>query len=259
MESMIIIAILIVAVLFILLAFLATSVYLYVIYQKEKQMRVQREQKLQQQTNEIKIMSAKLESAKTYSSVTSVEIEQIIKSIANSNISDVSIDSDGDINFMFRDKDRDLMPILVKGGSSEQLIAIMFFPVPDDYLLSSIIATNGWNQQTETRSVFAYTIKYNEKNIVILESDLILQGGVGRENIKSWLETFISKINTFETSIISDLQSLGLKDSQLKKSSFWGNVGEFVGSVVKEVAKVVLENPTVLLPANSPYVLDDPN
>ncbi|MBI3173123.1 MAG: hypothetical protein HYZ25_05350 [Chloroflexi bacterium] len=251
---MIIIAILIVAVLFVLLAFLTISIYLYVIYQKEKQTRLQGEQKLQRQANELKVVSAQLESAKTYSSITSIEIEKILKSITNPNISDISIDSDGDINFKFKDKDRDLMPILVKGAGSEQLIAIMFLPVPDDYLFSSIIATNSWNQRTETQSVFAYTINYNDKNIVILESDLVLRGGVGRENIKSWLETYISKINSFETNIISDMQSLDLKDSQLKKNSFWGNLGEFVGVVLGEVGKTVLGeiiNPTVSLPNDS--------
>lgn len=292
MENLVVIAILAVTVLFVLAGLLALAIYLYFVYQKQKQIRAINEQKWQQQVNELKMKSEmearilaekleraarenselqanfmqlkarqeqelrektellakyeneskalaiRLENEKPISIITSSELATIVRGLPNT--SEVYVDKDNDVNFKFRDKDQDFMHVIIKGAGNTQLTAVMPFPMPDDYLFMSVIASNNWNQRLETQNVFAYTVKYDGNNIMLLETDLNLRGGVSRENIKVWLETFISKINLFETSIVSDMQSLNIKDSQLQKNNFWSNLGDFVGSVLGGIGKAVL-------------------
>lgn len=192
---------------------------------------------LAKRDSESRALATRLDIAKTHSTISSADLEQIVKSI--SGISDVSVDRDDDVNFKFRDKDRDLMSIFIKGAGSERLAAVMAFPMPDDFLFMSVLASNNWNQRNDTHGTFAYTVKHNDKNIILLEADLNLRGGTSSDNIKAWVEGFINKINLFEECIVSDMKSLDIKDSQIGTggggSDFWGNVGAFAGELLKRL------------------------
>ncbi len=199
-----------------------------------------------------KALAEKLEMGRTYSVINGSELEKIVRSIPSAQ--DVCLDADGDVSFMFRDQDQDLMSVIIRGAGSPQLVAAMPFAMPDDYLLASVIASNNWNQRVDTQSSFAYTVKYDDKNIILLETDLSLRGGASRESIKAWLELFISKINLFEESVLSDLKSGSIiKDSQIRmngSSNFWGGLASFAGKVLGEALKT-MTLPTIYSLADS--------
>jgi hypothetical protein len=107
--------------------------------------------------------------------------------------------------------------------------------MPADYLLASVIATNSWNQRQESCNAFAYTIQYEDTPLIMLEANLLLQGGIVHENISAWIENFIKNINSFEEVTISAIKELD-KDSKILKSGggFWKAFGEVLSPIVRD-------------------------
>jgi hypothetical protein len=161
----------------------------------------------------------------------------------------ISLDEDGDIVFKYKDKDGDLISVMIECTKPQKLTATTLITLPDDYFLASTLATNHWNQQSDNSDTFSFSTNYQNKTIIFLKSSLFLKGGVTSLNVKMWLENFIEQINQFEDSILSDVNSLG-KDSKLTKgkSAFWNalediatnQLAETVWDLTKATVEVLL-------------------
>lgn len=166
-----------------------------------------------------------------YSEIDLSSLETIVKSI--SNIFDVQKDEDS-VMFKFRDKDKDNVTVIVNEVDEERLVSMLLLPIPDGRLIGSLIGVNNWNQRKDAHGTFAYMSQANDKTYIIIESHLILRGGVDEENIRSWVKNLVNHINPFEAQVISTISEVG-EDSNLLKGNDSGvlsNLGGFVGTVL---------------------------
>ena len=168
---------------------------------------------------------------KTISTISPRDLKKLLQSIPA--VQEVDIDTDDDLIFTFLDKDNDLMAARVVGVNTNQLTIATPFQMPEDYLFSSALAANTWNQQADIGDTYAFAVGGDEVNFVILESDLLLTGGVSSENIRNWLASFLETLDTFEDFFPAEVKELDFRDSQLRKRGFWGAVGSFLGEYNK--------------------------
>jgi hypothetical protein len=165
-----------------------------------------------------------------YSEITIPQLKKIISK--TSNIFDIEEDTDS-VNFKYKDKDQDNVLVIVSEIDDERIVSMMPMNMPDSRLLACLMAANNWNQRQDAHGTFAYIANSNDKYFVIIESHLMLRGGVEEENIRLWIKNLVNHINPFEQQIISTVAEIG-EDSDLLKgngSGLWSAIGEFAGSV----------------------------
>ena len=144
--------------------------------------------------------------------LSNIEVKSMLGHISSA--INVNTDEDGDVVFKYKDKDGDLIHVVITCSKPQELTATTYIMLSDDYFLASTLATNHWNQQSS--DTYSFSTSYQNKIIIFLNSSLFLKGGITSLNAKKWLENFISQINQFEESILSDVNSLG-NDSKLTK------------------------------------------
>lgn len=174
--------------------------------------------------------SPKSTSSKLYAEIDLSSLEKIVKSI--SNVFDVQKDEDN-VMFKFRDKDKDNVTVVLNEVDEERLVSMMAIHVSDGCFIGTLIGVNNWNQSKNSHGTFAYMTQADDKTFVIIESDLMLRGGVEEENLKSWVKNLVNHINPFEELVISTIQEVG-EDSELMKGGngdVWSAVGNLIGGV----------------------------
>jgi|LakMenE01Jun11ns_1017448.scaffolds.fasta_scaffold9835090_1 hypothetical protein len=173
--------------------------------------------------------SPKSTSSKLYAEIDLSSLEKIVKSI--SNVFDVQKDEDN-VMFKFRDKDKDNVTVVLNEVDEERLVSMMALQVPDGCFIGTLIGVNNWNQSKNSHGTFAYMTQADDKTLIVIESDLILRGGVEEENLKSWVKNLVNHINPFEELVISTIQETG-EDSKLlngDSSNVWSILGD-VGNI----------------------------
>jgi dienelactone hydrolase len=106
--------------------------------------------------------------------------------------------------------------------------------IPDGCFIGTLIGVNNWNQSKNSHGTFAYMTQADDKTFIVIESDLMLRGGVEEENLKSWVKNLVNHINPFEELVISTIQEVG-EDSELMKGDngdVWSAFGNLIGGVV---------------------------
>ncbi|MGB5636434.1 MAG: YbjN domain-containing protein [Waterburya sp.] len=168
---------------------------------------------------------------KIYNAIEFSDLEAIINNATG--IANVHTESNN-ILFQFKDKDQDIVGALVYEVDRERLIVALPIPIPDEYQIGSLIAANNWNQQKDAHDTFSYLASIDDKPKIMLESHLLLRGGISDKNIEAWINNFIEHINSFEEIVSSTLASVN-KDSELlrQNKSFFESIGEFVGSAIR--------------------------
>jgi hypothetical protein len=173
------------------------------------------------------------EPVKVFASVNTPELEPIFKSAYN--ISDLRIDDDRDLVLRYRDKDKDLVTAFVTQFDSDRLRVMMAMNLPEDHYIAGLVAATAWNGEKFSHNTFAYVSKAGDKLVILLESHLLLRGGVTEENLRAWIENFIRSINPFETKVQEVLPSVG-DDSKFSKSGFWGAIGQMGAGFLEGLA-----------------------
>jgi hypothetical protein len=152
-------------------------------------------------------------------------------------VSDVEI-HDNSVWFSYMDKDNQLVLVAVNELSQERLLAGMPILVPPTKMMGSLLASNSWNERPDAHSTFAYvTLLDEERPCVMLESHLIITGGVEEKNISAWLNNFIHHINLFESCVIPAVDSTIDDEYILRQEAggLWFKLGQFGGSFLKGI------------------------
>ena len=152
---------------------------------------------------------------KIYNAIEISDLEAIINNATG--IANVHTENNN-ILFQFKDKDQDLVGAVVYEVDQERLIAALPIQISDDYQIASLIAANNWNQQKDAHDTFSYLASIDNQPNIMLESHLLLRGGINDENIEAWVNNFIEHINFFEELVSSTLASVN-KDSELLRLS----------------------------------------
>jgi len=115
---------------------------------------------------------------------------------------------------------------------------MMPLPLPEGRIIASLIATNNWNQRKDAHGTFAYMTNVNDTAYILIESHLMLHGGVEEENIKSWIGNLVNHINPFEEQIISTIKDVGEDSDLVGKGTGSGNGGSniFLDTILGEGA-----------------------
>lgn len=171
--------------------------------------------------------------SKIYTNINAPALELILKGTCN--ITDLYVDDDGDLVLKYRDKDKDLLSILITQFDSDRIRAFMIMKLPESYYIAGMVAATAWNGEQLSHNTFAYVSKVGEDPVIILESHMLLRGGVTEENLKAWIDNFIRCINPFESKVLEVLPSVG-DDGKYSKSGFWGAFGKFGAGLLKELA-----------------------
>jgi hypothetical protein len=150
---------------------------------------------------------------------------------------DVDAGDDG-IWFSFIDKDRDTLKVYVSQVDRERLMAIMLVIIPKTHLIAGLLAANAWNGRPDSHGTLSYMMDGEDHAFVVLESHLLLRGGVRQDNIKEWLRNFTDHINPFEEVALPIIRSTE-EDNQLMKGSNdgWSALGQLAGSFVSAWAR----------------------
>ncbi len=157
-------------------------------------------------------------------------LEAITKTI--SGLKNIEKDEDS-VTFLFRDKDGDNIVGVIQLLSEEKASVCAFITVPDSHAITSMIASNFYNNQDESYGTFSYTTKTSEdKWYIVLESHICTRGGMNKDAIRYQLRTLTDKINSFEKSVIETIQEYG-PDSSFMKSGFWSTIGSFAGGFMR--------------------------
>ena len=175
--------------------------------------------------------TSKTTSSKVYAEIDLSSLEKIVKSI--SNVFDVQKDEDS-VMFKFRDKDKDNVTVVLNEVDEERLVSVMAVRIPDGCFIGTLIGVNNWNQSKNSHGTFAYMTQADDKTFIVIESDLMLRGGVEEENLKTWVKNLVNHINPFEELVISTIQEVG-EDSELMKGDngdVWSAFGNLIGGVV---------------------------
>jgi hypothetical protein len=166
-----------------------------------------------------------------YSEITMSHLESIANSI--SNIFEVTRDGDR-VTFRFKDKDEDSIKVLVNEIDDEHLVSLMGMSVPNGYTIASLVGVNNWNQRQDAHGTFAYVASSDDKHYFVLESHLMLRGGVEEENIRFWLKNLIKHINPFEEQVIATLKEVGEDNNicQGNGNGIWGSLLDLTASAL---------------------------
>jgi hypothetical protein len=173
-----------------------------------------------------------------YAEIDLSTLEKIVRKVPN--ISDITRDRNS-ITFIFMDKDKDNMTVLVNEIDDERIVSLMGMPIPEGHLIASLIGANNWNQRKDAHGTFAYLSNIDDTTCVFIESHLLLRGGVEEENIKLWLKNLVNHINPFEEQVISTLKETG-EDSELLQSN-GGGIAKTLGTIVGTAFDVWLNSP----------------
>jgi hypothetical protein len=155
-----------------------------------------------------------------YTEISLRDLEAVVKTVISTSQAHIEGDS---ILFEYRDREQKLIVGRVSEIDSQRLRAAVVFPAPDDYALISMVVANSWNQGEATHGTFAYVAVIEEKTFLVLESHLMLRGGVRGENIRSWIANLNDHIDSFEDHVTATVQQTG-NDSALikgKADAFW--------------------------------------
>ncbi|WP_139240490.1 hypothetical protein [Geitlerinema sp. PCC 9228] len=74
----------------------------------------------------------------------------------------------------------------------------------------------------------------DDKHYFVLESHLMLRGGVEEENIRFWLKNLIKHINPFEEQVIATLKEVGEDNNicQGNGNGIWGSLLDLTASAL---------------------------
>jgi hypothetical protein len=152
-------------------------------------------------------------------------------------VSDVEIREDS-VWFSYMDKDNRLVLVAINELSQERLLAGMPIFVPTTKIMGSLFASNSWNERPDAHSTFAYVTFIDEQTpCVMLESHLMITGGIDDENISAWLKNFIYHINLFESCIIPAVDATSDDEYIIRQEAggLWFKLGQFGGSFLKGI------------------------
>lgn len=171
-------------------------------------------------------------------------LTQLLPSVrAVPGVSDVSHDS-GAISFKYRDKDSDLLTVAIIEVDKQRIEVLLILPVPGNNVIASLASVNEWNGESFSHGTFSYYGKSSgNKDAVVLESHLLLTGGVTEKNIRYWLENFIGQINHWEEIVLGKWRQIPT-DTDLLKNGSRPLMDSFTKGMVREagiqLAKVLL-------------------
>lgn len=119
--------------------------------------------------------------------------------------------------FKFSDKDDDLITIVVSQLDEKRLVLRTGMIMPEDNTVATLVAVNAWNGEEFSHGTFSYTGGTTDKTFVVLESHLILSGGVTESNVRAWLENLIRHVNKWEKVIMEAWKGVPTDSALLKK------------------------------------------
>ncbi|MFA6835906.1 MAG: hypothetical protein WCR04_05820 [Fibrobacteraceae bacterium] len=162
-----------------------------------------------------------------------IDLETLLAIVKTINlVKDAKHDEDS-VSFEFSDKDGDSIPVFVKLIDEEKISVMVPIKIPESHLLSAMFAGNVYNSQPETHGMFAYASKIDEDRCcIVLETDLLIRGGVSETNVRQYLRLFVDGINRFETIMLQGIKELGPDSNFVKDSdgsSVWEAIGAFAG------------------------------
>ncbi len=165
------------------------------------------------------------------SEISIAQLELVVKSI--SNISDVQVEGDS-VLFKFKDKDSDLMLVIANEVDDEKLVAMMPLKMSENHVIGCLVSANNWNQRRDSHDTFSYMTSINNDPFIIIESHLLLRGGVTQDNVRAWIKNLINHINPFEEQILSNISEIGEDNDLLKNSSdnIWAAITEITTTVI---------------------------
>jgi hypothetical protein len=175
-----------------------------------------------------------------YTEIGFSQLKSIIDNIPN--ISDIQSDGSS-VTFKYKDKDQDLVGVIVNEIDDERIVGMMPMKMPDNRFLASLLAANNWNQRRDAHGTFAYLASNEDSQYIVIESHLILRGGAEEENIKSWVKNLINHINPFEEQVMSTLQQTG-EDSKLLKGDNQNGLWTAVGGIAEGFLEALLSQDT---------------
>jgi len=126
---------------------------------------------------------------------------------------EISSDS-GTVTFKFKDKDNDLMVILVTELDDQHLVVQTLMKIAENSNIAALIALNKWNGEAFSHGTVSTLIGIDGQPFVGMQSHLTLTGGVTEANVRAWLDSFLGHINKWEEVIIPAIHE-GTPDSEL--------------------------------------------
>jgi len=147
-------------------------------------------------------------------------LDQLLPSVrAVPGVSGVAYDTDV-ISFKYRDKDGDLLTAGITEVDEQRIEVLLVLPVPEDNVIASLVSVNEWNGAPFAHGTFSYHgTGSGGKDAVVLESHLLLIGGVTEENIRDWLANFIGQINHWEEVVLGKWRQIPNDTNLLKGGS----------------------------------------
>jgi len=168
-------------------------------------------------------------------------LAQLIPSVkAVPGVSDVSRDTDS-IRFKYRDKDGDLLTVAVMEVDKQRIVALLILQVPGNNMIANLASANEWNGESFSHGTFSYCgTGSDDKQALVLESHLLLTGGVTEENIRDWLENFTTRINRWEEVVTAKWRQIPT-DTDLLKNGSHPLRDALAGGFGKGIAQGILE------------------
>ena len=164
--------------------------------------------------------------------------EQLMRLVSETpDVFDVSDGDDAyDVCFYFHDQDGDRLRIVVSIIDDQRVsaLAVMVLPDDDDNLIATLAAVNEWNGTARAHGTFSYALTTSGRTTAILQSDLLLAGGVHEAHVRAWLSNLVEQIDPWETVVLEKWKQVP-SDTDLTNGS-----GHSVGGKLLELGMNVL-------------------
>ncbi|UXY32398.1 hypothetical protein [Streptomyces sp. HUAS TT20] len=132
----------------------------------------------------------------------------------NSRISSAQV-KDDKVFCTFIDKDGDPAYVWIDPISSSRLtMRCAPVRVADHLSMIAMVVSNDWNGRLDTHGTLSW-LEPDEEGVVwmMLSSDLMLEGGVNKSNVASWIESYVKHLDPYIEASLRELRELDA-DSQ---------------------------------------------